>query len=290
MTGFARGEGALGDYGWTWELRSVNAKGLDMRCRLPAGLERLEGAVRERIAAKIKRGAVTASLALDRALGAERLVINEAALEQALALGARYAGRVEPGPPRLETLLTIRGLVEVAPVQETEEVQARRDAAILASLDEAIARLLEARAAEGARLAAILSAQTGRIAALTAAAGRLAAEQPGRVRARLEEQLRALLDAVPPVSEERLAQEVALLATRADVREELDRLNAHCQAAAEALRAGGVIGRQLDFLSQEFNREANTLCSKSADVELTRIGLDLKGAIEQFREQVQNIE
>jgi uncharacterized protein (TIGR00255 family) len=290
MTGFSRSAGALGDYGWTWELRSVNAKGLDTRVRLPTGLERLEGAVRERIAAQVKRGAINATLSLDRATGSERLVINEAALEQALALGERYVGKVAAGPPRLETLLTIRGIVDLAAVQESEETQARRDAAMLASLDEAVARLLEARAAEGARLATFILAHSAKIAALATAAARIAADQPLRVRARLEEQLRLLRDAVPPVSEERLAQEVALLAARADVREEIDRLNAHCEAAEQALRSGGVIGRQLDFLSQEFNREANTLCSKSADVELTRIGLELKGAIEQFREQVQNIE
>jgi uncharacterized protein (TIGR00255 family) len=290
MTGFARAEGQMGVYGWSWELKSVNAKGLDMRVRLPPGMDALEGPVRERIAAKLKRGNVSATLTVARAPGTERVVVNEAALEAMLALPAKYAGRIDPAPPRLDALLAVRGIVEVVEAPDSEEERNRRDAAILATIEAALERLGAARRAEGARLAALLHGQLDEIGRLVAAAQGSAGARPEKLRARLEEQLKQLLESRPPLPEDRLAQEAALLATRGDVREELDRLRAHCAAAAEMLAKPGAVGRQLDFLAQEFNREANTLCSKSADVELTRIGLDLKAAIDQFREQIQNVE
>ena len=290
MTGFARAEGQMGVHGWSWELKSVNAKGLDMRVRLPPGLDALEGPVRERIAGKVKRGNVTASLTVARAPGSERIVVNEAALEAMLSLPAKYAGRIDPAPPRLDALLAVRGIVEVIEAPDTEDERNRRSAAMLATLDQALERLAAARRNEGARLATLLAGQVAEIVRLVAAAGASAGARPEKLRARLDEQLKQLLESRPPLPEERLAQEAALLATRGDVREELDRLRAHCDAAVEMLAQPGAIGRRLDFLAQEFNREANTLCSKSADVELTRIGLDLKTAIDQFREQIQNVE
>ncbi len=290
MTGFARADGAVGAYFWSWEIKSVNAKGLDLRCRLAPGTDMLEAAVRDRIAAKIKRGAVTANLTLARHGGTEQLVINESALEQVLALRERFAGRVESGPPRLESLLAVRGVVESVEARDGEAALAERDAALLATLDEALDRLVAMRRAEGGRLAALLREQTESVGRLAATARGLSAAQPERLRQRLLESLKLLADSRPPLPEERLAQEVALLAARADIREEIDRLGAHCEAVNEALAKGGVAGRRLDFLSQELNREANTLCSKAGDVELTRIGLDLKTAIDQFREQVQNVE
>jgi uncharacterized protein (TIGR00255 family) len=290
MTGFARAEGQMGVYGWSWELKSVNAKGLDMRVRLPPGMDPLEGPVRERIAARVKRGNVTAALTVARAPGSERVVVNEAALEAMLALPAKYAGRIDPAPPRLDALLAVRGIVEVVEAPDTEDERNRRDAAILETLDAGLERLAAARRGEGLRLAALLEAHLVEIKRLVEAAKNSAGARPERLRARLEEQLKQLLESRPPLPEDRLAQEAALLATRGDIREELDRLAAHGEAAAETLAKPGVVGRQLDFLAQELNREANTLCSKSADVELTRLGLDLKAAIDQFREQIQNVE
>lgn len=290
MTGFAHAEGQMGVYGWSWEFKSVNAKGLDMRVRLPPGMDALEGPVRERIAAKVKRGNVTASLTVARAPGSERVVVNEAALEAMLALPAKYAGRIDPAPPRLDVLLAVRGIVEVVEAPDTEEERNRRNAAILGTVEAALEHLGVARRGEGGRLAALLQGHLVEIRRLVEAAQGTAAARPEKLRARLEEQLKQLLESRPPLPEDRLAQEAALLATRGDIREELDRLRAHCEAAAETLTKPGAVGRQLDFLAQEFNREANTLCSKSADVELTRIGLDLKTAIDQFREQIQNVE
>jgi uncharacterized protein (TIGR00255 family) len=290
MTGFARAEGQMGVYGWSWELKSVNAKGLDMRVRLPPGLDALEGPVRERIAGKLKRGNVTAGLTVARAAGSERVVVNEAALEAMLALPAKYAGRIDPAPPRLDALLAVRGIVEVVEAPDTEEERNQRSAAMLATLEQAIERLAAARRNEGGRLAMLLQGHVAEVRRLVDAAANTAGARPEKLRARLEEQLKALLESRPPLPEERLAQEAALLATRGDIREEIDRLRAHCEAAVETLAKPGAVGRQLDFLAQEFNREANTLCSKSAEVELTRIGLELKTTIDQFREQIQNVE
>jgi len=290
MTGFARAEGQMGVYGWSWELKSVNAKGLDMRVRLPPGLDSLEGPVRDRIAAKLKRGNVTASLTVARAPGSERVVVNEAALEAMLALPAKYAGRIDPAPPRLDVLLAVRGIVEVVEAPDTEDERNKRSAAMLATLEQAIERLGAARRNEGGRLAQLLQGHVAEVRRLVDAAANAAGARPEKLRAKLEEQLKALLESRPPLNEDRLAQEAALLATRGDIREEIDRLRAHCEAATETLAKPGAVGRQLDFLAQEFNREANTLCSKSADVELTRIGLDLKTTIDQFREQIQNVE
>ena len=290
MTGFARAEGQMGIYGWSWELKSVNAKGLDMRVRLAPGVDALEGPVRDRIAAKVKRGNVTASLTVARAPGGERVVVNEAALEAMLALPAKYAGRVDAAPPRLDMLLAVRGIVEVVEAPDTEEERNRRSAAMLATLEAALEKLTQSRRNEGARLNVLLAGHLTEIRRLVEAAQGSSGARPDKLKARFEEQLKLLLDVRAPLAEDRLAQEVALLVSRGDVREELDRLRAHCEAAVEMLAGAGAIGRKLDFLAQEFNREANTLCSKSADVELTRIGLDLKAAIDQFREQVQNVE
>jgi uncharacterized protein (TIGR00255 family) len=290
MTGFARAEGRHGTWAWAWELKSVNGKGLDLRCRLPPGLDALEGPARERLMQRFKRGSFTINLQMQRGGGADRLIVNEAALGEVLALHKRLAGQVDAAPPRLEALLAVRGIAEAVEAPESEASRAEREAAILASLDGAVQRLAQARAGEGRRLADVLTALLAEIGRLAAAARSSAGAQPERLRARFAEQLAQILAQRPGVSEDRLAQEIAILATRGDVREELDRLGAHGEAAAEAIAAGGGIGRKLEFLAQEFNREANTLCSKSTDTELTRIGLDLKAAIDQFREQAANIE
>lgn len=288
MTGFARVEGSQDGRAWTWELRSVNGRSLDLRLRLAAGYERLEPLVRSAATGRFKRGSLSLQLTVARAEGAPQIRINRPLLDEVLAL-SRELAEAGAAPPRLDGLLALRGVIELAE-EEDEATRAAVDAALERSLGAALDLLAGARAAEGARLLPALSGLLDRIEALTAAAGAAAAVQPEAIRERLRSQVALLLEASPALPEERLAQEVSLLLVRSDVREEIDRLTAHVAQARELLAEGGAVGRRLDFLCQEFNREANTLCSKAADVELTRIGLDLKAAIEQLREQVQNIE
>ncbi|GAB4193558.1 MAG: YicC family protein [Thalassobaculales bacterium] len=290
MTGFGRAQAddpATGSI--AWELRSVNGKGLDIRLRLPPGCEGLEGAARERLSRRFRRGNIQAQLVLASPAAAVRMSVNRALLDQLRALAEELAPHQDA---RIDRLLTVRGVVEPEPAAAADADTAARDAAILAALDSAAAALDAARRQEGEALLAVLSGQLDAMAGLAAEAGQLAAAQPEAIRARLEGQLDLLLarEARQGLDPQRLAQEVALLAAKADIREELDRLAAHVEQARSLLADGGAVGRRLDFLCQEFNREANTLCSKSADVALTRLGLDLKVTIEQFREQVQNVE
>jgi len=287
MTGFARAEGTADGFAWAWELRSVNGRGLDLRLRLAPGTDALEPALREAAGRVLKRGNVTANLTLRRE-EISRLAPDPAALEQALRLALELAARIPGAPaPRAEALLALPGVLRPAAAEPDSVPPA---AAIQAGFAAALAALVTARNAEGARLGTILRAQLAEITALHAEASRIAADQPAAHRARLMENLRALLAESPSLPEERIAQEVALLAARSDVREELDRLASHIEAAHALLATGENIGRRFDFLVQEFNREANTLCSKSASAALTATGLKLKATIEQLREQVQNIE
>jgi uncharacterized protein (TIGR00255 family) len=300
MTGFARAEGEADGVAWVWELRSVNGRTLDLRLRLPPGLEALEAPARAAVSRLCRRGNISGTLTLSR-LVPPAIRVNRAMLTQIVRLlgelSGELAGTIETAPPRLDGLVALRGVIETVE-DEPEAVVARRRAALLDGWSLALDRLVAARGEEGARLFQLLSAQRIELAALVEAAAGSAAAQPGAIRARLQALLADLAGLAPGMPEERVAQELALLVTRADVREELDRLRAHIAQAGDLLErgeagagsAGGSIGRQLDFLCQELNREANTLCSKSADIELTRIGLALKAAIEQFREQVQNLE
>jgi uncharacterized protein (TIGR00255 family) len=290
MTGFASATGGIGDVGWTWELKSVNGRSLDVRCRMPAPLESLEPAVRARLQEAFKRGSIVASLNVTRAMGAVRLRLNPDVVEQLEDIIEALSIRVKADTPRLDGLLGIKGLIEATEEEEPEEARREREGAILASLDDAIGALADNRADEGDRLATVLEGHLEAAASAAERAAHAAAIQPDAIKARLAAQVAALLEAAPSLPAERLAQEAALLATRSDVREELDRLRAHLAAARELLREGGPIGRRLDFLCQELNREANTICSKSTDIELTRAGLDLKAVVDQLREQVQNIE
>jgi uncharacterized protein (TIGR00255 family) len=291
MTGFARVEDSRDGVSWAWELKSVNSKSLDLRLRLPPGFDHLEPALRGSLGQRIKRGAISATLSLAREAGAGGgLRVNRAALDQILALADELTGKIEAAPPRLDGLLALRGILEPAGEEETPASREALGAAFLAGWESALGRLVAVREAEGARLEAVLGERLAEMASLAAAAEASAAAQPDAIKARLRSLVAALLEASPALPEERLAQEAALLVGRADIREELDRLAAHLAAAQDLLREGAAIGRRFDFLCQEFNREANTLCSKSADVELTRTGLALKAAIEQLREQVQNIE
>jgi uncharacterized protein (TIGR00255 family) len=290
MTGFARTEGSHGDLAFAWELKSVNGKGLELRFRLPAGYDALEAPLRAALAQRFKRGNVSASLALARSAAAAPLRINRQALAEIVAAMKEIGAAVRAAPPRLDGLLALRGVLENGEAEEDEATREGRNAAVLAAWNEALAALAAMREAEGARLGTILAERLGESAQLVEASEKSAGAQPEAIKARLRSMVEALLDASPALPEERLAQEAALLLSRADVREELDRLHAHIAAARALVVEAGNIGRRLDFLCQELNREANTLCSKSADMELTRIGLALKAAIEQFREQVQNVE
>ncbi|MDF1793443.1 MAG: YicC family protein [Thalassobaculaceae bacterium] len=303
MTGFARTDGGAAStpedgaptaWSWSWEIRSVNSKGLDLRMRLPSVAESWEPAVRERVSAALNRGSVTVNWSLEKADRATtpELVVNEAFLETVLGLQQTLEdkGLVFPTAPSLDRLLAVRGVVETVERSADATVVSQLAPAAFADLDTALASLVDAREREGGRLQTVLLGHLDEIDGLTADAAKVAEAQPEALRARIQSQLTLLLQASPPVSEERLAQELALLATKADVREETDRLSAHVQACRELLTGGGTVGRKLDFLCQELNREANTLCSKAIDLDLTNIGVEMKTRIERFREQVQNVE
>ncbi|MBO1077511.1 YicC/YloC family endoribonuclease [Roseomonas haemaphysalidis] len=293
MTGFARQAGTLPDgAGFVWELRSVNGRGLDVRLRLPPGPDLLEPRLREVATARFKRGNISASLSVKREeRPAPRLTLDPAALEQALTLALQVAARI-PGcpPPRAESVLAMPGVLRTETPEPREEEAEARNAALAEGFRRAVEDLAQARAEEGAKLDAILHALLDEIAVLCERATALAGEQPAAHRARLSAALAELLDGERRVPEDRLAVEVALLAQKSDVREELDRLGAHVAAARALLAGGEPAGRRLEFLTQEFGREANTLGAKSASLGLTGISLDLKAAIERLREQAANVE
>ena len=290
MTGFARQEGGDAALTWTWEVKSVNGRALDIRSRIATGYESLEPLVRAAAPKHLTRGNLQINLAVSRAETPLRLKINREVLGQLVAAVRELEGEVEAAPPRLDGLLAIRGVVEALEEEEPAEARAAREAAMQQDLERLLEALARNRRAEGERLAGIVDEHLTAITDLVSAAADCAAAQPEALRERLRSQLQELLEAAPALPEDRLAQEAALLIAKADVREELDRLKAHIAAARDLLVAGGAVGRKLDFLCQELNREANTLCSKSPDVALTRIGLELKSAIEQLREQIQNLE
>ncbi|MFM9857448.1 YicC/YloC family endoribonuclease [Pseudoxanthobacter sp. M-2] len=289
MTGFARASGASATGQWVWELRSVNGRGLELRLRLPPGFDDVEGEARGRIAKAFARGNIGGTLTVET-VSAGGFRLNEAALAAVIDAAERVRARVPSATVSADGLLALRGVLEPidATRSEDDDRALRRD--VLAGLDEAVAALVGARQAEGRAVAAVVGAQLARLEDLATAAAATEGRRPDAIRARLTEQLRRILDAAPALDPERLHQEAALIASRADVQEEIDRLLAHVGQAHALLAEAGPVGRRLDFLAQEFGREANTLCSKSNDPELTRIGLELKATIEQFREQVQNLE
>ena len=288
MTGFARAEGEEAGLSWVWEVKSVNGKSLDLRVRLAPGFDGIEPVLRGAVAQRFRRGNISASLSLTRT-APPVIRVNREALAQIMRLLADLSAEIEAAPPRLDGLLGLRGVIETVD-EDSEEVAEARRAAILSGWEIALDRLAVARAEEGARLAALLHAQLEEMRALVTTAAASAAAQPAALRGRLRTLLAEIADLAPAMPEERLAQEIALIVARSDVREELERLVAHIEQAGELLSKEEAVGRRLDFLCQELNREANTLCSKSSDIELTRIGLSLKASVEQFREQVQNLE
>ncbi|MEO8115280.1 MAG: YicC/YloC family endoribonuclease [Phenylobacterium sp.] len=288
MTGFGRAEGALGAWSWAVEARSVNGRNLETRFRGPPGFEGLERAARDGAQARFQRGQLTIGLQAKRVEGAGAVRLNLDQLERYIAAGEPYvtAGRAQP--PRLDGLLALKGVIEAADGAETPEALAALEAAMAASIGAALDGLAAARREERQALAGVLDGLVDRVEALTGEAGREATGQPAAIKERFERRMREL--AGEAVSEDRVVTEAAALAVKADVREELDRLAGHVAAARTLLATDGAVGRRLDFLTQEFMREANTLCSKSALPALTTAGLDLKATIEQFREQVQNVE
>ncbi len=294
MTGYARAQGSDDRRRWVWEARSVNGRNLEIRCRVPPGFDRLENPARVAVGGKMKRGNVSLTLTITSERNAKPLTINRTLLAELATLVDEVRRTTGAAAPSADGLLRVRGVIEEEDVgAETEEALVVLDREVQVTLDEALKALVASRAAEGKALAKVIEGHVAEIEGLCCRAGERALAQIGTVRARFEAQLAELLGRVPALSEERFAQEVALLVGKADVREELDRLTAHIAQARTLLadaRADNPVGRKFDFLCQEFNREANTLCSKSADIELTRIGIDLKGAVERMREQVQNVE
>jgi uncharacterized protein (TIGR00255 family) len=290
MTGFARVDGAAANTVWHWELRSVNARGLDVRLRLPQGSDAIEPKIREAVGRHVIRGSVTVSLNVESRGNALQIRLNEEALAQVVKAAEHIRELTEAAPPRADGLMSIKGVLEVVEAEESSEVAQARVVAMLAGLEEGLAALVRSRLSEGARLETVLEANLTEIERLVGLVEASPARTPAAVAARLKEQVARLHEISNGLDPERLHQEAVLIATRADVEEELKRLCAHIAAARELLAEEGAVGRKLDFLAQEFNREANTLCSKANDVDITRAGLALKTTIDQMREQVQNIE
>jgi uncharacterized protein (TIGR00255 family) len=294
MTGYARAQGSDERRRWVWEARSVNGRNLEIRCRVPPGFDRLENPARNAVGSHLKRGNVSLTLTVTSEQQGKPLRINRALLAELAVLVEEVRKGTGAAAPTADGLLRVRGVIE----EETEgaegdEAIAALDRALSVTLGEVLKALGAARAAEGKALAGVIDGHVVEIESLCKRAAERATAQIGTLRTRFDSQLGELLERAPPLSEERFAQEVALLVGKADVREELDRLAAHIAQARTLLaeaRPDNPVGRKFDFLCQEFNREANTLCSKSADIELTRIGIDLKGAVERMREQVQNVE
>ncbi|MGB8578432.1 MAG: YicC/YloC family endoribonuclease [Pseudolabrys sp.] len=290
MTGFARGHGVAGAYVWSWEVKSVNAKGLDLRFRLGQGWDAIEVPARTLGSEKLSRGTVYGNLTVERKGVAPAVRVNEPVLAAVLSTLKSLGGKVEAAPPTLDGILSLKGVIEITEEDEREEDHRAAEVAIIAGFEKALAELVAMRCAEGATLGRLLSMRLDEIAALTARAEKAPGRKPEAIKARLAEQVATLLSASERFDSDRLYQEAVLLAAKADIREELDRLASHVAQAKKLLADGGAIGRKLDFLAQELHRESNTLTAKANDVELTNIGLELKTVVEQFREQVQNLE
>jgi uncharacterized protein (TIGR00255 family) len=290
MTGFARGHGVSGAYAWAWEIKSVNAKGLDLRLRLPSGWDAVEAPARSRGSEALSRGTVYANLTVDREGVAPVVKVNNAVLDAVLATARAVAQRIEASPPTLDGLLALKGVIEVADAEENENERRAAEAAVIAGFGQVLGGLVETRRQEGEALGRVLAARLSEIAGLAKRAENAPGRRPDAIKARLAEQIETLLTGSARFDPDRLHQEAIMIATKADIREELDRLAAHVEQSQRLIGQGGAVGRRLDFLAQELNREANTLCAKAIDVELTNIGLDLKAVVEQFREQVQNVE
>lgn len=290
MTGFARSHGASGPYVFEWELKSVNAKGFDFRMRLPPGWDDIEPPVRKRAAEVLSRGTIYANLTVKRANAVSAIQINQDVLASVLKVASEIAGKVDAVAPSIDGLLGIKGVIEVVEPEADEAEEKAARAAVESAFGEALKSLIEMRKREGASLGAVLAQRLDELEALAKQAEAAPGRKPDAIKARLAEQIAALLDTSDRFDPDRLHQEAIMMATKADIREELDRIASHIAQSREMLAKGGAVGRRLDFLAQEFNREVNTCCSKSIDLELTNAGLAMKNVVEQFREQVQNLE
>jgi uncharacterized protein (TIGR00255 family) len=291
MTGFARADGSADGLSWIWEARSVNGRGLDVRLRLPPGYEALEIPARDAVAKRFARGNVSLSLSIEKQQANGAIRLNEQVLADVIKAADRVSALSGAARPDAAQILMIKGVLETSD-QTLEDAVARatREKTITQSLEAALDKLAEARRAEGARLGDIIGDQIGQIDQLAASVRASPSRAPEAIMSRLKDAIGRLVDATAALDDDRLHQEAVLIATRADVEEELQRLSAHVAAARDILVERGAVGRKLDFLAQEFNREANTLCSKANAVDITRLGLQLKTVIDQFREQVQNVE
>ncbi len=290
MTGFARSHGTSGPYAFEWELKSVNAKGFDLRMRLPPGWDELEPLTRKRAAEMLSRGTIYANLSVKRANALSTVRVNEDVLASIVKIAGELAGRIDAVAPSIDGLLAIKGVIEVVEPDSSEAEDKAAKAAAAATFEQALNNLVEMRKREGVALGQILSQRMDEIEGLMKRAEAAPGRKPEAIRARLAEQIAALLDASDRFDPDRLSQEAVMIAAKADIREELDRIASHISQAREMIGKGGAVGRRLDFLAQEFNREVNTCCSKSNDLELTNTGLEMKNVVEQFREQVQNLE
>jgi len=290
MTGFARSHDACGVYAFEWELRSVNAKGFDLRMRMPPGWDAVEPLVRKRATELLARGTVYANLTVKRSDAAPVIRVNDEVLASVMKVAAQLSAKLAAPPPTVDGILAIKGVLEVSEPDDTEEQRQAAEAVIFKTFERALADLIGMRRREGSALQQILIARLDEIATLSARADAAPGRQTGAIKARLAEQVALLLESSERFDPDRLHQEAIMVATKADIREELDRIASHLAQARELIGKGGAVGRRLDFLAQEFNREVNTTCSKSNDVELTNIGLEMKNVVEQFREQVQNLE
>jgi len=290
MTGFARSHGTSGPYAFEWELKSVNAKGFDLRMRLPPGWDEIEAPARKRAAEVLSRGTVYANLSVKRAGALSTVRVNEEVLAGIVKIAGVLAGRIDAVAPSIDGLLAIKGVIEVVEPESNEEEDKAAKLAVAMAFDEALTALIEMRKREGATLGQVLSQRMNEIENLAKQAEAAPGRKPEAIKARLAEQIAALLESSDRFDADRLNQEALLIAAKADIREELDRIASHISQAREMIGKGGAVGRRLDFLAQEFNREVNTCCSKSNDLELTNTGLAMKNVVEQFREQVQNLE
>jgi uncharacterized protein (TIGR00255 family) len=290
MTGFARSHGASGSYTFEWELKSVNAKGLDLRLRLPQGWDDVEAFAKKRVGEELSRGTVYVNLNVKRANAVSTIRINEEVLASIVKVAGQLASKVDAVAPSIDGLLSIKGVIEVVEPESDEEEDKAAKAAAAAAFEQALSNLVEMRRREGVTLGQILLQRMDEIEKLAKKAEAAPGRKPEAIKARLAEQVAALLESSDRFDADRLNQEALLIAAKADIREELDRIASHISQTREMLGRGGPIGRRLDFLAQEFNREVNTCCSKSNDLELTNTGLEMKNAVEQFREQVQNLE
>jgi uncharacterized protein (TIGR00255 family) len=291
MTGFARDSANFADWTWSWELKSVNAKGLDIRLRAPSGFDALEPTGRASLSKLFSRGNIAVGLTLKRSGADAGYKINEGYLKEMLDVAKSIQAEIpDAAPLSIDGIMALRGVIEADDDDMDEEIRVDLDKKLLNSLDIAARALVANRAEEGAQLSVVLTEFIDKLDNLLGQATDSVESQPATIRARLKDQIEQVIKDASQVDAVRLEQEIAILMTKADIREELDRLRAHIISVRELMSTGGAVGRRLDFLCQELNREANTICSKAHETALTRIGLDMKATIEQFREQVQNIE